>query len=348
MKYHKTIYKNTKKKLSIIVLLTCLAVLQAPSQSGLTISAGSSIFIGSGTIFSTDSLILIPSADFTMNGLNAETRNAVISHPAPQPHILRVFHLSNSLQSFSGLISVYYLDAELNGLAESGLTLNTNNGILWNAYALNVLRDGNKNFVTTSGLLNINIDELTLAAMDEPLPIVFGPTELKCYDGYVKLSWTTEEESNSDKFGIERATDGNNWQIIGELRAAGNSSIIHNYSYNDYTFQENAFYRIVETDLDGRQTISPTINSSCAIVETFNTHPNPVFDNIYIGITVLAADPIKLTLYDDRGSLVRQIQANLIQGDNRIKINLSGLASGIYYLHANWGKNSKTSKILKE
>src|ERR1700730_646304 len=102
--------------ISIVTLY--LGTLPVSAQSGLYISPGTNVFIGASTIFSTDSLVIIPTADFTIAGPNAVTRNGSVTHNTSNPYIQRVFHLFSTLSSYSGAISIYYRDEELNGIAE--------------------------------------------------------------------------------------------------------------------------------------------------------------------------------------------------------------------------------------
>lgn len=339
---------KNKKITYIIAVLLCFATLPTIAQSGLTVAAGSSIYISNGTIFSTDNLALTPSADFTISGANTQTRDAVVTHATANAYIQRVLHFSNTLPPFSGAISIYYIDAELNSIPENTLALNVNNGAVWNAYKLNVTRDAVKNFVTTTGLTNIVINELTLANTSSPLPIVFSLFNSTCIDGGVKLSWTTAQEINSKNYNIEKSTDGTNWQAIAVVAAANNSNAERNYTFTDYKALNNSFYRITENDLDGSQTLSSTIKSSCSGTETFAIHPNPVKQILFVGINVPELMPVQLQLYDVKGTLVKQLQTNLLKGNNDLQLNMSGLTKGIYILNATWGNNSKTSKVLKD
>jgi len=336
------------KNILLMLLLLCLQILPALAQSGLSIAAGSSIFISSGTIFSTDGLALTPSANLTISGANAETRDGVATHPTANSYIKRVFHLSNTMPAFSGDISFYYLDAELNGIPENMLTLNVHNGSVWNAYNQNVSRDGVNNFVTTTGLTNVNINELTLANANAVLPITFILFNSTCMGSGVKLTWTTAQEINSKNYNVEKSTDGINWQVIAAIAAAGNSNVESSYSFVDDTNLGNTFYRIAENDLDGRQTLSSTIVSSCDSKETFAIHPNPVQNVLFVSINVPTMVAVQLRLYDAKGAMVKQLQTNLLQGNNELQLNTTGLAKGLYVLDANWGTNSKSSKVVKE
>ena len=321
--------KNKKNFLTL--LLFCLEILPAFAQSGLTVSAGSSIFISSGTVLSADSLVLTPSAAFTISGVNTQTRNAAVTHATANPYIQRVFHFSNTLPSFSGTISIYYRDAELNGIPENLLTLNVNNGSVWNAYNLNTTRDAVNNFVTVTGLTNIVMNELTLANTNGPLPVTFILFNSTCIGGGVKLTWTTAQEINSKNYNVEKSIDGRNWQVIAGVAAAGNSNAERSYTFADYTSSCNTFYRIAENDLDGRQTISATIKSPCVNKETFAIHPNPVHQMLFVTISVSEMMPVQLRLYDAKGSIVKQLQTNLLKGNNELQLNITGLTKGTVY-----------------
>ena len=337
-----------KNNIRLIAVLLCFATLPAFAQSGLTVSAGSSVFITSGTVLSTDSLALTPSADFTISGANTQTRNAVVTHTTANPYIHRVFHFLNTMPSFSGAISIYYLDAELNGIPENLLTLNVNDGSVWSAYNLNVTRDAVNNFVTTTGLTNIFMNELTLANVNSPLPVTFILFNSTCIGGGVKLTWTTAQEINVKNYNVEKSSDGTNWKVIAGLTAAGNSNTERSYTFADYKSSGNTFYRIAENDLNGRQTISAIIKSSCLNTETFAIHPNPVQQMLFVSISVPDVMTVQLRLYDAKGAIVKQLQTNLLKGNNELQLNMTGLTKGVYVLDANWGNNNKTSKVVKE
>src|SRR5947209_9043476 len=158
----------------ILRLITVFIIASNPSNGqGIYIAPTSNIFITAGTIFSADSLVLTPSAAFNFTGENAETRNATVTHLSSDPYIKRVYHLLNTSAPFTGDIAIYYLDNELNGIAENTLTLNVHNGTRWTAFTTGVTREGGSNVVTTTGLTNLSLNELTLARLSSPLPVEF-------------------------------------------------------------------------------------------------------------------------------------------------------------------------------
>jgi hypothetical protein len=338
-----------RKYMRTVLLFSMFIYLDAVvySQSLLTISSGSSIFISSASIFSMDSLVLIPAADFTIDGLNAETKNVVAAQPVGRPYIQRVFHMINTLQPFTGTIIVFYQDAELNGIPEINLTLNTHN-TFWSAFSSGVTRDAVGNFVRTDGLVNVSINEITLANVVAALPIVFSGITPTCNNGKTQLHWATEQEINSGSFSIERSDVSSAWTVIGSLQAAGNSDTRKFYSFSDYLHNSDAFYRIVEYDLDGREMLSPVIYSACPVMQGFSVYPNPVYDILSIQIQTGNPSPLFLEVLDSKGSVVFKYNTNILEGNNRFELNLSRLPAGGYILRTTQNGVNRSQKIIKD
>lgn len=345
-KQSKKIMKNIQYT-TLASLLLWLASLPSFAQSTLQVSSGANLYISGNTFFTVDSLVLNPSADFIITGVNSETRNATITHSSINPSIRRAFLFLTTVPSFTGSISIYYRDDELNGLPENTLTLNIHDGVKWNDYIANVTRDEINNVVTTAGLNNINLNELTLANAGAPLPVLFTLLNSLCVGTGVKISWKTAQELNSKYFDIETSSDAIHWSIAGSVNAAGTSNTEQNYSFTDNRFL-NVFYRIVEYDIDGKSIISSVIPSSCSIKEGLTFHPNPVYDKAIVSININAAATAIFKLYDTKGALMKTTKSHLEKGFNHVEINMAGLASGIYTLTARWNNQTQVNKIVKE
>jgi Secretion system C-terminal sorting domain len=336
------------KKIPLFIAAILIVTQLTWSQGSIYIAPANNIFISSGTLFSADSLALLPSLNFNITGENAVSRNATVTHATANPYIKRVFHFLNTTPTFSGAISIYYTDAELNGIAENVLTLNVHNGTAWNAFAANVTRDGVNNFVTTSNLSNLALNELTLAGLSSPLPVQFTFVNAVCTNNAVTINWQTATEVNSRVFEIQTSTNGNNWQVAGTVPAAGNSTTLRNYSFIITNAIANSQYRIVEYDLDGRFIISATLRPNCTASELFTVHPNPVLGAAAVTINLNTATTMSLKLYDAKGALVKTMQRNLLRGINRVELDMKGLAAGLYILTAHWGTTLKQVSIIKQ
>lgn len=101
----------------------------------------------------------------------------------------------------------------------------------------------------------------------------------------VKLDWVTESERNNDFFAIEHSVDGDEWNQIGEVKGAGNSTVQNSYTWTDNTPTTGlSYYRLQQTDFDGVTTyLDPvsvyreTIRSGELLI-----YPNPVIDQFTI------------------------------------------------------------------
>lgn len=72
-----------------------------------------------------------------------------------------------------------------------------------------------------------------------------------------QVAWSTSEEVNSHYFEVERSEDGQNWNAIARIQAAGNSSTEKRYAYNDRNITlKTVHYRIKQADKDGRHTFT--------------------------------------------------------------------------------------------
>jgi ERCC4-type nuclease len=51
---------------------------------------------------------------------------------------------------------------------------------------------------------------------------------------------------------------------------------------------------------------------------------------------------------DAKGVVVRQQQANLLQGSNQLRINTKDLPAGAYFVSAEWNGERKSAQIVKD
>ena len=90
-----------------------------------------------------------------------------------------------------------------------------------------------------------------------PLPLSLISFTANYRDGSTWLYWQTASEQNSSHFDIERSIDGINFLSIGNVIAAGNSSFIKNYDFNDQHSQKGVnYYRLKMVDVDGKYNFS--------------------------------------------------------------------------------------------
>jgi trimeric autotransporter adhesin len=184
------------------------------------------------------------------------------------------------------------------------------------------------------------------------------PVEITQFRGERKapqniLYWTTVTESNNKGFSIERSIDGKNFSAIGFVATKaenGNSASVLNYSFADATpFAGTNYYRLKQTDLDGKITYSSIVELKGEKGGFFVSaaYPNPVRQNVTVIVSVPAAEKAFISLTDMNGQLVKQLNTSLASGDNTISMNVAELASGLYYIRVVSNNETKVVQFVK-
>jgi hypothetical protein len=161
------------------------------------------------------------------------------------------------------------------------------------------------------------------------LPVIlssFDARELK--NNQVELDWATASESNSDHFEVEHSNDGQDWNAIGQVDAAGNSAAMQQYSFVDETpYTGVTYYRLKQVDRDGNATISKTltVHIDAAPVTTIHIYPNPAASYLVVEGATQA-----ITIFSTSGQ--RMLVRVVPDGEVKTTVDLSTLPKGAYFV----------------
>ena len=89
----------------------------------LTVNAGSSVSISSGSSITLDGLEIAPSDTYVISGANDVSRSATAATAGSNSSVSRVYSSSALLSGFTGTLTFSYLEGELNGITENELVL---------------------------------------------------------------------------------------------------------------------------------------------------------------------------------------------------------------------------------
>lgn len=222
----------------------------------------------------------------------------------------------------------HYLNAELNGADPSAAVLwkSSDNGISWSQIVPDA-RD-----VTAKWLQKNNINDFsmwTIGSSLSALPVIFSSFNTVCKNDGAFLQWSTGVETNSDYFVVEKSIDGNSWKDIVHLNASG---ITSDYQFEDH-FAGHGFYRLKEVDKDGHFKYSKIIQSNCEVknISVF-LYPNPAEAFTSLTFNSSADFAGNVYIHDAGGRQVRKIPVAVQRGGNIIRINLLGMAKGVYLI----------------
>jgi hypothetical protein len=171
------------------------------------------------------------------------------------------------------------------------------------------------------------------------------------------LSWTTATEINNAGFELQRSVDGVNFSslvFVASKAANGNSNGSLSYSFNDkITLAASYYYRLKQIDKDGRPTLSSVVfikGTKATKFEMVSIYPNPAISDLNVSIASPKSDWVTFVVSDLAGKVIIRQSANVVSGDNNIKLNVSSLAKGTYTVKAVCADGCETaiSKFIKQ
>jgi hypothetical protein len=162
------------------------------------------------------------------------------------------------------------------------------------------------------------------------LPVQLSLFESVVDNKDVRLSWQTTSEINSRDFIVETSTDGRVFVALDTIAAAGNSSDTRNYTYlHRNPGPGHHFYRLKQTDLDGKFVYSPVRRETLLSKVTAGLFPNPAVSEVVVTHPSAQAGD-RLTLYSIGGQQL--LQKSLLQNNTQTRIDLHNLPKGSYVI----------------
>lgn len=169
-------------------------------------------------------------------------------------------------------------------------------------------------------------------------------------DAYINLQWESAKEINAAKYELERKTENYDFGFISSAIANGFAS---HYQYPDFNVLPNTkyYYRLKLIDNDGLYKYSKTVEAMLGDTETIvdKIYPNPTSGLLNVEMWLNENADIHFTLVNALGQVVVSRFESMQVGNNLVKLDLNGLASGVYQLQVKQdGKFIGTYSVAKE
>ncbi|NVO01303.1 MAG: hypothetical protein HXX09_01240 [Bacteroidetes bacterium] len=177
-----------------------------------------------------------------------------------------------------------------------------------------------------------NYSPVTFGSLSSPLPISLTKFTASCIGNGVEINWTTASETNNNYFTIERSIDAQSWEAIKTINGAGNSNHSINYLFTDKnSINGKSYYRLKQTDFDGKFTYSSVVNVNCQSESSAEiiAYPNPAEYNVYFHILLPKKENVILNVYDVMGQKVFSTEIS-VDGMQNYQLDLDGFANGNY------------------
>jgi len=164
-----------------------------------------------------------------------------------------------------------------------------------------------------------------------PVQLIYFNGELM--EDNVLLSWQTASEINNEKFIVEKSFDANNWFSIAELKGAGNSTNVLNYSFvDDALILGTQYYRLTQVDFDGAKETFQTIDVSKIATAPFEikVFPNPMKEEVKVSFLADKQGYSRFRIYAESGQEMYGGLVGTVQRENSFYFNTSSFAEGTY------------------
>lgn len=207
-------------------------------------------------------------------------------------------------------------------------------------------------FVSSGGGLNRFVfDNFSISGSSTTLPVVFDSFNATVNKETATLSWNISGEGSIDAMNIERSSDGNNFELIGNI-PADYKGINGHYAYTDNLVNPSGdyYYRVQLVSIDGKISYSSVRGVSFAaarsfILQAINTG---MIQDIRYRITADQAGTYQFVLYDMNGMKLAAKQIELSSGTRILVMEHTTVRPGIYFLGAEHAGRHQIVKLIMQ
>lgn len=186
-----------------------------------------------------------------------------------------------------------------------------------------------------------------------PVEMVYVKAEGKD-NSSIEVSWATALEINNSGFEVQRSKDGRNFETIGWVAGAGNSTTMLTYSYSDKDVAAGTvyYYQLRQVDNDGASETSQVVSASimggntAPVVTVSEIMPNPAVAYSHIAVNSATAQDVQVAVYDMTGRMVSNTTQPIGAGTSAVTVDVTMLANGNYTTVLVIGGGSFAKKLL--
>ncbi|HXS54602.1 MAG TPA: ice-binding family protein [Hanamia sp.] len=232
----------------------------------------------------------------------------------------------------------------INDYSEFKGTIIANNGAVNLATGVNI--EG-RALTTTGGLSTDAVTVKITSNTCTVLPVLWLYFRGKTVDENVVLEWGTTNEVKNAFFTIEKSMDGRAFELLSNVKEPGTTvnGDIH-YTFTDLQPYNSTYYRISQTDIDGRKSVYTTIYVKSGTKESLRVRQYVQGNDMFVQLpgTVPANGSIKV--YSTDGKKISSQKITLSTYATTFKIKRS-LNKGIYILVVeSGGQKLYTGKVM--
>lgn len=160
-----------------------------------------------------------------------------------------------------------------------------------------------------------------------------------------KVEWKSATEAAGDHYELERSSNGTTFTQIATIKANGKASTYTHFDESPVTGVN--YYRAKLVDANGKANYSKVVSATVKANNDFNieAYPNPVKNTVSVKVNGTINGKGNITITDVTG---RVVKAATDVANNKVEINVSNLASGMYLLNYTDDVRNESIKINKQ
>jgi hypothetical protein len=234
----------------------------------------------------------------------------------------------------------------------------------YNFVLVDTYTNTNQNLNTTPGYSFATLDAastsitrfyIIITPNSQPLPVKLISFTAKANKAKtVDVTWRSATEVNALAYQVERSTDAKQFEIIGSVKAVGNSSSVLNYAFNDNAPVANTtnYYRLKLVDADKKFSYSAiqvvnldNVNSQISAGD-IKVYPVPTTDLLTIEVNPqIVLVNVKIRVIDLMG---KEYSLPTVNTNNEWQINTQSLSGGLYIVQIENNGVVTNYKITKQ
>lgn len=167
------------------------------------------------------------------------------------------------------------------------------------------------------------------------------------------IDWATGSELNNKGFEVERSFNGNEFEVVGFVKGAGNAASVQTYSFVDANVLSlnsngDVYYRLKQIDRDGNFEYSKVVMLTANENDDITLYPNPFNNEAGIFVSSLQDTKVSIEVKDLMGRTIYTTEKEVSKGNQYISIdNLANLSNGMYLVQVTMNGELKSFKVQK-
>jgi len=196
--------------------------------------------------------------------------------------------------------------------------------------------------------------EFGIAQSIDPLilPVELLELEALPQEDHILVRWSTVSERDNAGFEVLRSTDGATFTPVGFVPAVANPSSPQPYAFPDHEVVagQRYYYQLRQRDHDGSERYSPVVDailkSGSGPLKALRVYPNPTDGELNLDFSglKLASSQVRFQLFSVLGVRLKAGTFQLQEGLQQ-KLDLQGLAKGVYLLELHDGQHRHVFKV---